>query len=68
MKGKLKLLFKNNKILYVILKILFIFFFFTEVGRINFNYTDVVFEEHVKEWFRHGNQRFTREKTINTSK
>ncbi|XP_025192717.1 putative histone-lysine N-methyltransferase 1, partial [Melanaphis sacchari] len=39
-----------------------------EIGRINFSYTDVVFEEHVKEWFRHGNQRFTREKTINISK
>jgi len=62
MKGKLKLL----KLLYLILKILFIFF--TEIGRINFSYTDVVFEEHVKEWFRHGNQRFTREKTLNTSK
>ncbi|CAI6377041.1 unnamed protein product [Macrosiphum euphorbiae] len=33
-----------------------------EIGRINFDFTDVVFEENVKEWFRHGNQRYAREK------
>ncbi|XP_060865160.1 uncharacterized protein LOC132941229 isoform X1 [Metopolophium dirhodum] len=33
-----------------------------EISRINFKGTDILFENHVKDWFRHGAQRVLRDK------
>jgi hypothetical protein len=41
------------------------FFLFLDIAMENFKSTDISFEIHVKDWFRHGTQRLAREKNGN---
>lgn len=38
------------------------FFYIQDIAREHFKGTDISFENHVKDWFRHGTQRLSREK------
>lgn len=39
-------------------------YLFLNISREKFRSTDIEFEKHIKDWFRHSNQRFKRESGV----